>query len=62
MGGGIVRAAIAKQYKCRNPGMLFWLGFVAAAVGLYSAWVFFVKALAGVELSTISLAENPAAL
>jgi len=62
MGGGIVLAILAKQSKCRNPGMLFWLGFVAGVVGLYSAWVFFVKALAGGEFSTISLATNPAAL
>ena len=62
MGGGIVLAFLAKQSKCRNPGMLFWLGFVAGVAGLFFAWVFFVKALAGGGLSVIALVTDPPTL
>ncbi|MFK8113478.1 MAG: hypothetical protein AB8B91_14835 [Rubripirellula sp.] len=55
---GTVLGGLAKTGKCRNPMLLFVLGGVVGLVGLYFAWVFFVKALFP-DASVLALTMSP---
>lgn len=57
--GGAVLGKLGTVSKCRSPGLLTLLGLVAGLVGLYFAWVFFIKALLGEEVSVIAVALQP---
>ena len=46
---GLAAGYIAKIGKCRNAGVAFCLGCLLGLVGLYFSWVFFFKALAGMQ-------------
>ena len=58
-GTGFVLALLAKMSKCRNVFMLYLLGGIVGAVGLYAAWVFSFKALFGEEIPLVDLATSP---
>ncbi len=59
VGTGYVLGRLAKMGKCRNALMLYLLGGIVGAVGLYAAWVFSFKALFGEEISLVRLAASP---
>ena len=59
LGTGFVLQKLAKMGKCRNVTVLYLLGGIVGAVGLYAAWVFFFKAMWGEELSAVRLAAAP---
>ena len=57
--GGFVLATLARQTKCRNPGILLLLGAAAGVVGVYAAWVFFISMLFGNVLPPMEFAFSP---
>ena len=58
-GTGYVLKRLAKMGKSRNALMLYLLGGIVGAIGLYAAWVFSFKALFGEEIPLIDLAASP---
>jgi len=51
---------LAKKFKCRSPGQLFLISGVVGLIGVYFAWVFFLKALVGDQIMLFPLMRSPA--
>lgn len=59
---GVTMAYLAKWGRCRSPMMMAIAGVVVGMVGLYFAWVFFIKAMFGDDVSIVALLLDPAAV
>lgn len=58
-GTGYVLSRLAKMGKSRSEKMSFALGCLVGAVGLYAAWLFFFKAIAGENFPLLEYASHP---
>ena len=59
-GTGYILNRLAKTSKCRSPLMLYLLGGLVGAFGLYASWVFSFKALFGEQIPPLlELAASP---